>query len=259
MSANTQNVKKAVVVGGLLLFSYGIATTIWPSLSPVPNDSSTGSGLNTGFSTLVIVGQVSIYVFIIYLILTKDLHFLNLSNKYTENLNASGKALHKKDLYQNMRTSVLHANDNIYVTYFNAKSPDESKNGPEIAYQKELKRKVKAKTGITVYRIIMETEEDTEDKKIWIKKQLKLANKINNKGDHGNYEIKFLNKEITDRLSIEFPVININIFDRDCYLIDPSRKNKGDRDRDVLFISQEIANVWKEYYIDCLWENAENH
>lgn len=248
MSLSKHN-KRLINVAGILFFSFSVITVILKFFVPVTALELTN----------IAAFQFIIYIFILYWLFSKNIEHVENLNFYYRGMGAIGKGIKKDQLYQNMLTAVTVTNSTIRVTYFNNTGPYESGNEMEEQYQNVLEDKIKNKNNVSIRRVIYIMEGDSDQKREWIKKQLKIAENNKKKdGQGGSYQIRFINEEGGKKLSEKAPIINIQIFDNNCFVIDPSRKNDELKPRDIHMVSEDITGIWERYYDQILWESAKS-
>jgi hypothetical protein len=196
-----------------------------------------GTLLSDNTKLLFIAGHTALYLSVIFAELSLFRQHFGTAGEWIRSLSNVGRAGKKHELYRSMGNALGYLVDHAYVTYFNNKGPSESNNPAEEQYHEQFHRAVSENGNRTFRRIIALLPTDTAPKKDWVKREIDFA------AVHENYTLRFL----APNLEPDLP-LNVQIFDKFVFLIDPSRDNEDTLPRDIHFLSEDIAGIWFRYY-----------
>lgn len=158
----------------------------------------------------------------------------------------STRPARKQELYPVMSDALRKASKRVKVTYYNHRSPDQSKGEDELKYHQLFNAQVHERTNVEFQRLISYGPEDSVQKRQWMAIEHKLAQSCD------NYEVRFVRSDEPSHSSR----FNVAVFDDVSVLIDPCRTNDGTRFRDVHFSSGEITEMWSRHF-EMVWSVAE--
>lgn len=204
-----------------------------------------GSSLPDSTKLLLISGHTVIYLSVVFAEISQFSQHFGAAGEWIRSLSNVGRAGKKHELYRAMGNALGYLAGHAYVTYFNDKGPEESKNPAETQYHEQFHATVSLEGGRTFRRVIALLPSDSAAKRDWVKKEIEFS------GKHENYTLRF----ITPRDESELP-LNVQIFDNFVFLIDPIRDNEDTLPRDIHFLSEEIAEIWFRYH-RLIWDRSE--
>jgi hypothetical protein len=202
------------------------------------------SSLSAEAKLLLIAGHGVLYMSVIFGELSMFRQHFGTAGDWIRSLSSVGKAARKQEIYIAMGSAIGYMTSHAYLTYFNERSPSESRNSREPEYHKQLRSAMETKPTVSFRRIIaLFPDKDTPAKREWVKAEVELANRLD------NYQLRFIQADA----EIELP-LNVQIFDSFVFLIDPSRTNEDTLPRDIHFLSKEIADIWFRYH-RIIWDS----
>jgi hypothetical protein len=186
---------------------------------------------------LIVVGHTVLYLSAVFAELSLFRQHFGVAGDWLRSLSNVGRAGKKHELYRAMGNALGYMADHAYVTYFNNKGPTESSNPAEVVYHDQFRKAVMEGGHRSFRRIIAIFPADTPPKRQWVKDETEFA------AGYDNYTIRFLYSADESGLPL-----NVQIFDKFVFLIDPNRDNEDTLPRDIHFLSEEIAEIWFRYY-----------
>jgi hypothetical protein len=231
--------KKDIAIISVFLLGFAVIVAIFR-----------GSDIDIKNKLLIVSGYMVIYLSVIYGEMAYFRSHFGKAGDWIRTLSSVGRAAKKDEIYPSMGNALNYVSQYAYLTYFNDRGPSESYNKAEIQYHEQLRTAIKNRSQTIFRRIIgLFPEQDTLNKREWVKEEMEIAQA------HENYTIHFIVAGNNNQI---IPY-NIQIFDDFVFIIDPSRTNEDTLPRDIHILSKEIAGIWFRYYRQ-IWDNnsAEN-